>query len=645
MWHRARLHVTALTIVAAGVFVWTWPILDHIREAVPGTGPGDNLTFVWNVWWARYALTHQLAPLSTPMLLYPFGADLSLHTHTLLPALAVSFIANPVAAQNVLIVLHLFLNFSCAYLLAWRETRAWAPAVLAAIIFGWAPYPAAHLTGHFNLIAAWVLPLTALLARRVVEEPRRSSGILLGLNLAAIAYVDYYYFVYACLLALVLAPGACVSVLRRGSPPETRAIAVTIRSLWILALVALGAAAAIVLSGGWLWHIGSRAISVRSVRNPVAVAWLCAVLAVAIRFIRTRQVKIDGSALSRLRRPTAVVALVLVIGLAPLLLHAFAAVRQGTYVSQQYFWRSAPAGIDLLTLVAGNPSSALYGRIVRPAYEAWNVNLVEHVGWVGPGAGALAVIGLITAGPSRRWLVPLAVFGLWAIGPSLQVAGHATPLWMPAVLVRWIPIVANARIPARAIVVVYLAIALLAAFGLRHLLQTGRPLLGLGLFVLVILDLAPAPPPMFTLSRPAVAIAMAADSLPGAVLHVPFGLRDGFGQTGRLDPDAMWLQTIHHRPIAGGFVARLPRDIAERYRQMPVLGTLLRLSSGERLANSERDHDRMAAAMLARDGFRYLVVNRQLASEETQRVIREMMTTAPVSEDAEYTLYALEPPR
>ena len=189
--------------------MWLRPLYGQLGAAIPGAGSGDNVVFVWNVWWTRYALTHGLDPLSSSFLLYPFGADLTLHTHTFLPALAVSFIANPVLAQNALIFAHLFLNFFCAYALAMRETRHRGAAVLAGLIFGWSPYISAHLNGHFNLIAAWVLPLAALVTLWANDRPGVWRGVVVGVVLGAIAYVDYYYFIYASLLSLLLtAPGS-----------------------------------------------------------------------------------------------------------------------------------------------------------------------------------------------------------------------------------------------------------------------------------------------------------------------------------------------------------------------------------------------------------------------------------------------------
>lgn len=639
-------HLIALLLFALATAVWLAPLSGQFATAIPGSAAGDNITFVWNVWWVRYAVLHHLPLLFSPMLLYPFGADLALHTHTLLPALAVSGVANPVAAQNLLIAGHLFLNFACTYFLAWREARTWIAALAAAVIYGWSPYIASHLLGHFNLIAAWVLPLAALLTLRVIDKPTRVRGATLGLGLGAMAYIDYYYFIYACLLALLLGLGSCMSLVRRSRPIWKDAAAATTRSLSILGFAALAVAAAIMVSGGWVWQIGSRTISVRSVRNPIAVAWLCLLLAIVIHSIRTRTAAFDSAITSRLHRPALVAFLLMLVVLWPLLWHAAAAARTGTYVTQRYMWRSAPSGIDLTTLIAGNPHSALYGRLVQPIYEAWSVNLVEHVGWIGPAVIALTMIGLKGAvRGSTRWLLPLIVFGLWAVGPSFQAAGHTTFLWMPAVLVRWIPIAANVRIPARAIVVVYLACAMLSAHGLRVLASNRRTALAYGLLALALLDFAPAAAPIFVLPRPAIAAAMAADSTPGAVLHVPFGLRDGFGETGRLDPDVMWLQTIHRRPIAGGFLARLSPRIAERYRAMSVIGSLLRLSSGERLTPSEVDRDRAVANGLTHEGFRYVLVNRHLADADLQRYVERVIPAAAAVRDGEYILLSLDPAR
>jgi hypothetical protein len=616
------------------VVVWLWPLYGQAGAAIPGAGAGDNVLFVWNVWWTRYAVEHGLNPLSTSLLLHPFGADLTLHTHTLLPALAVSFVRNPVLAQNLLIFAHLFLNFVCAYALAMRETRHRGAAVVAGLVFGWSPYMSAHLPGHFNLIAAWVLPLAALVTLWANDRPAVRRGLLLGAVLGGIAYVDYYYFIYAWLLALLLTVHPLLG-LRRAADVPPRFVRAAASILLGLASIGAGAALLVAMTGGGVWRVGGVAISMLSAWNPLALMWLCALAWLLLRYGARWRVSINLAESPRLRHVAIGGLAGMIVTVAPLAARAIGLLSHGAYVSQAYTWRSAPAGVDLVTFVGGNPYSLVYGRWVRPLYDAAGVNLVEHVGWLGPSVVALVILGLRTR-TRERWLLPLIVFSLWALGPFIEVAGHATPFSLPAVIVRWIPVVANARIPARAIVVVYLACALLAAFGVQRLLADGRRTLAAVLVGLLLIDYAAAPPPVVQLARPAVLDALVSDPAAGAVLEVPLGLRDGFGETGTLDPNAMWLQTIHERPIAGGFVARLPRDAAARYRQEPALAPLLEL------APNPIGPDARALTAL---GFRYVLVNRALASASAQASIRRSPSVALVTEDAGYTLYRMTLPQ
>jgi len=60
------------------------------------------------------------------------------------------------------------------------------------VTFGISPYLAAHLPGHFELVAAWVLPAFALLLRRAVRSDSSRAAIGAALVLVATAYTTYY---------------------------------------------------------------------------------------------------------------------------------------------------------------------------------------------------------------------------------------------------------------------------------------------------------------------------------------------------------------------------------------------------------------------------------------------------------------------
>lgn len=200
----ARHLAVALGFVVLAV-AWTLPISIHLSTHLPGEMAGDNVTFLWNFWWMRKALAEGLSFFHTSYLFAPVGADLTLHTHTALPALFGATVLRGLsntAALNATIIGSIALGGIGAYALAWRLVRERTAAVIAGLIFACSPFVAAHLMGHFNLLTAWVVPLFAL---SFIEAVRRGSvrcAIAAGVLLAGTAYSDYYMIVYEAVFAV-----------------------------------------------------------------------------------------------------------------------------------------------------------------------------------------------------------------------------------------------------------------------------------------------------------------------------------------------------------------------------------------------------------------------------------------------------------
>ncbi len=608
---------------------WLFPVLSNLSSVVPGAGAGDNLTFVWNVWWMRYVLHHpEQTFFFSPFLFHPAGVDLTLHTHTALPAFVAAAWSSPIAGQNIVIVLHVYLNFLCSYALARRLTRSAVSASAASVIFGTSAFVTSHLNGHFNLIAAWTLPLVCLLTWNARERPSRIRGVLVGLALGVTAYTDYYLFVYAFLIVALFWTS---SVFRLGpktepytrqtepyTPKRSMRSRVLLGVVLLLTLDVLAIAAILVFPGDRL-DIGPIHISVRTVRNPTTVAWiLMMVAAVIVASPRVRLITSAGQS-----RNTFVAALgTMVVVLSPLLVHAAGVWRTGGYVSQAYFWRSGPPGIDAATIVLGNPFHVVWGESVRALYARLHIDVVESSAWIPFSAVALAIAG-IAAGHGGRRIAPLNLAGIifmtWALGPWLMVFGRQTPLIMPAILLRYVPIVANARIPGRAMVVVYLVLATLAAIGLERLLTRGRTarIVATCLFVILLIECVPARPPLYVPDMPTLYFSLRNATKPGAVCELPLGLRDGFGERGSLDEAVLLHQTIHERPIVGGFVARLQPSIARTYDATPVIRSFLHLSAGGQVSNDDLLLTRsQAAAHLASLGIAFIVLDMRRASAD-----------------------------
>ncbi|HKB11654.1 MAG TPA: hypothetical protein VKD69_13415 [Vicinamibacterales bacterium] len=596
-------HAAVLLLFAALAIAWTWPLARHLDAAIPGE-PGDNYSFVWNVWWMRHVLaTPGLPYFHTTYLFHPFGASIANHPHTALPALIGATLlrsTSPATAQNLLLIAYVFANLAAMYALAWTVTRQVAASALAAATFGLSPYVGVHMLGHFDLVAAWTIPLFALALDRALRGSN-GAAVAAGLVLAATAYTAYYHLVYECFFAAIYiaVKGGAVQIAR--SVPAPRRVAAT---LLVPAAVAALIAAWIAITGGTTIAVRGGRVSATEPQNALTAMWLCLALYAIVRW-RPRLVL----ATTNWRRIAGVswrVAAAFLIAALPLVWAAARLVASGDYVSQQYAWRNAPTGVDLLSPLIGSPVHPLVSGVSGRAYAAFGDNFIEAVGWLG--VVPLLLAAGVRAAAARAWRVTAAVFFVWALGPFLRIGGFDTGLKLPAILLRFVPFVANARMPGRAMIMVYAAVAVLAAYRLAESERLRSPLLQWLLVALVVFEFWRAPLPLTALDRPAVYAALAR-AAPGAVCEVPLGIGDGLSKgIGSQDRRVLFYATQHEHPLVGGFIGRMPADAAERIERLPVAGALLALSDGAAASAAQK----VAATP---SPCRYLVVRRSASTE------------------------------
>jgi hypothetical protein len=204
----------------------------------------------------------------------------------------------------------------------------------------------------------------------------------------------------------------------------------------------------------------------------------------------------------------------------------------------------------------------------------------------------------------RTWLVLAAVFFAIAVGPFIRVNGVDTGIPGPFALLRYVPGLSNARMPGRAIIVVQLAAAMLAAMVVAR--RAPHSFGGVGWLLFLLVESFPHPTPLYALPRTdAVDAAMAASPVTGSVLELPTGIRDGFGMVGWFDHRALIHQMHHGRPIVGGFVARISRPLRDRYLGTPVFAAAFGLSDQENPQEGP-----LSAKDAGDQGVAFLVLNR-----------------------------------
>jgi len=632
--------VATLPAFAALAILQTWPLARHLDTHLPGLGLGDNVSFAWNVWWMREALTSaDWNFFSTPLLMAPLGAPLVLHTHTAALAWIGATVLSPltvVAAQNVLLIASIALNGWSVSLLTYVLTGHRPASFLAGLMLLASPVIATRLMGHYNLVAVWPLVFACLAFLVWWRHSDRASGIGLGIAAGLLPLFDYYLSVYFLIFVIVY----CMAAVVRLDVTRTRGQSRLIPIVGVaLAMVAVCVAAVIAITSTDALVVMGVRVSARSPTNALTVAWLAGLVAMFARWRWHVGYRIVWPRQPRdVARSTILPFVVALVVLTPLIFPAWHLWQSGGYVTQQAGLRSGPRGVDVGTLIIGPPFHGLAGATVRDGYRQFEIDPIEgsaYVGWVPLVFASWAWRGRRDVPTVREWGAVFAVFAVMALGPYLMVFGRNTGLLLPAAALRLIPVVNNARIPGRALLVVAMAAAVLSTFACRSLWARSTFMAGGLVAVLIVGESLAAPLALTALPSVGVYARVASDPTPAAVLTVPFGVRDGFGELGRVEPDAILQQTRHRHPIAGGFVARLPPSIPAWYEANEPFATLLRLSAG-------RGEPSLPSCEKSRSGLESANVGWVVVYADASEPLRQWLTTLPietVETDGQRTLY------
>ena len=229
-----------------------------------------------------------------------------------------------------------------------------------------------------------------------------------------------------------------------------------------------------------------------------------------------------------------------------------------------------------------------------------------HLGW-----SVLAALGYLAWNRRRierpgiaPWLTIAVLFAALALGPTLRIWGRPlVALPMPYdLLAAMLPPLRLAGAVARFFVMTYLAagVLLALAYPLLRRRVLARPLCRWLAVAALLFEYWPAPLPLTRIPVPAYVEALAAAPGEGGVVDLV-----------DTPPLALYFQTVHHKPMALGYIARYPLSTVTRGHPILVAA---------RAAVDPAEPSPEAATTLARLGFRHLVVPRTGAPVSFLRV-------------------------
>ena len=277
------------------------------------------------------------------------------------------------------------------------------------------------------------------------------------------------------------------------------------------------------------------------------------------------------------------------------------------------------------TKVASPDLFALYGE---------QLLIVIYLGWIALCLGAVAIWSTRRHREFGPWIWLALVFFVFSLGPYLYFSGSYVEFDgrrapMPFLLLfDALPIFDRISHPFRFVVGVTLSIAVVASYGLRHLIrmkpvyQQWCVVLALGVAVVAEVSFAsPAhiPIPTSDARIPDLYYELQEDSQEGAIIDLPFTVPN-------LERAVfVWYQAAHERPVPWGLNDPMPMTLLKNR----LTTTLIRIEASRAFKAPPRFPELdlvIGARMLARQGFRWVVVHEKLYPEFKRAKVEGVLT-------------------
>ena len=640
---RPRLSLAVFAAYVGLALVLSWPLPLHMATHLTGPPDGDTGVYVWNQWVFRHELVdqHSLPLFTREILSLSRPANLSLHNYTIfqdLVALPLLQFFDTVTTFNIVYLLMIVLAGHAMFRLAWYVTGRPVESWLAGALFSWCPWLVTRGMGHFSLAAAAPLPIFALLLLRLEHRGRLRDALALGATVCWAATTDPYYAVYCVMMACLFLCMQTVRITREAARRSAEPLALDA----LIACVA-GFAVSLVIGGGWRLTVFGRHISAHGLYTPMLLLTILGVLRVAWPYRRS-VLSIDRAELLRFARAASVAAVVSAVMLSPVLYAVSIRIRDNGFESSRILWRSSPPGVDLLSFFLPNPNHVFAPAAVRAWLTPRADLYLENVASL-PLVALIAVVAAVRAGwrPTRFWIALTVTFALLALGPFIHVAGVNTDIPGPWALARYLPLVRLARTPARLAIVAMLGLSMLFCSALCYMGDRWphrRRLLLSVVAPVMFFELLPAPRPLYSASVPRFYARVAEQPGDVRMLELPVGVRDGTSSVGNFTARSQFFQTVHGKPLIGGYLSRVSRRRIKEIRQDPMLDALITLSEGGTLGTErQRELIEHGSEFIRQTHIRFVVIDGTRASSQLREFAERALRLQRIDGEGADDLY------
>ncbi|RME70325.1 MAG: hypothetical protein D6784_16925 [Chloroflexi bacterium] len=522
-------------------------------------------------------------------LYYPLGAThpvLALHPYVPLVSLPFTLLSGPLVSYNLAFLLGFILSGLTGYLLTRYVCRHTGAAIIGGIIFAFYPNRLGHAAaGHLLLTTNYFLPLYALSLLVLLRRPSVRRAVWHGVVTALLALAQPTHIGYGIIpVFLFLGGGHIVTLIRQPSIRKS-ASALLHSFFWLAAAILL----AIIMFLPFAWPT----------------------------LVQNQQGEL-------------------------------------AYLTPKDLTKHTTDLLAFLLPSPYNPVLASLGLI--PPFSAAIIDgfrdLEEQLAYPGILASGLAILAIW-----KRWRAAWPWFALTltcmllSLGPLLKIGGEIQTLTLPYAWLGRLPFFAWSRAPGRLNETVMMGVAVLASIGAAWLLPQSRSfyagipigkrtaqnrnvlfLILIGAFILIEYPIIfPFPTEVRPISS--YYFHLASQTFQGGILEMPVtGSR-------RASNYAMYYQTVHQHPLAGGYIERDPPATVELKE---FLNQLVSPVAPQTVLSSPDESTRRA--ILADMHITQVIAHPSLMTDRAARATRDylpLLLGDPVFQDEDIQVYVI----
>jgi len=199
-----KKYIFPLIVFILLTFILTYPLIFNIISYIPGFFSTDEpFGVLWESWRIKTSISEHLSVKHSSLIAYPFGMDF--YSAGFMAYLWIglfyflSIFTTPVLTYNLVVLFNFILCGLCAYILVYYFTKDKTAAILSGIIFAFCPYQFVRSWQHLGLTFNEWIPLCLFAVIFLKDAFSKKSAVIFLLSFLILFSFDWSIMLLTCI--------------------------------------------------------------------------------------------------------------------------------------------------------------------------------------------------------------------------------------------------------------------------------------------------------------------------------------------------------------------------------------------------------------------------------------------------------------